>query len=247
MGSFYGIVSSVGDFFNRLCMFANAFLPLGGALYAMGGNVARAVVHHSSLTIFVTVVENLCGKTVVPVAGVCIAFSAANAVAPEIGLGGMALFFKKSYTTVLGLLMTIFVTVMGSQSLLASRSDSLSGKAAKFAVGNLIPTVGSSLSGTLGTVGTGIEYIRAAVGTVGIATILLMLLPTLITLLLTKLVFSILSGAAEILGCTAEKKLISELAAINGFLLASAAVCSVCFIFILAIFARCASAVGGGL
>lgn len=247
VGAQYGIIRSVAEFFSRLCMFANAFLPLSGALYAMGGNVASAVVHHSSLSIFITVVENLCGKTVIPVAGVCIAFAAVNVVAPEIGLGGLAGFFKRSYTTVLGFLMTVFVTVMSAQSLLASRTDSLSGRAARFAVGNLIPMVGSSLSGTLGTVSTGIEYIRAAVGTVGIATILLMLMPTLITLLLTKLVFSMLMGAADILGCAAEKKLISEMSSINGFLLASAAICSVCFIFILAIFARCASAAGGGL
>jgi hypothetical protein len=92
-----------------------------------------------------------------------------------------------------------------------------------------------------------VEYIRASVGAIGIVIIILMLFPTLITLILTKLAFGMLSGAAEILGCEREKRIISELASINGFLLALAAICSVCMIFIITLFVKCSSAAGGGV
>ena len=141
--------------------------------------------------------------------------------------------------------MMVFTTVMAAQSLLASKADNLAGRAAKFALGNMIPLVGSALAGTLGTVSTSVEYIRAVVGVIGVIVIVLILLPTLITLLVTKYVFSLASGAADIIGCSAEGRMISELSGINSFLMASACICSVVLIFMLTIFAKC-SAAGGG-
>ena len=242
----YSVISSVSAFFSRLGIFASSLLPLTAVLYAMGGNVASAVAHHSSLMIFIQMVEALCTRSAMPIASVCMAFASVNAVSPELNLGALTGFFKKSYTQVLAILMTVFMTVMGAQSLLAGKADTISGKAAKLAIGNLIPTVGGALSGSLGTVAASVEYIRASVGVIGIVVIILMLLPTLITLILTKLAFGMLSGAAEILGCEREKRIISELASINGFLLALAAICSVCLIFIMTLFVKCSSAAGGG-
>lgn len=243
----YTIVRSVAVFFERLCLFVNSILPLTATLYAMGGNVASAVVHHSSLMIFIALIENFCAKSAMPVAGICMSLSTVGAVAPDINIGSVSKLFKKTYTQILGFMMTLFVAVMGGQSLLAGKTDTLAGRAAKFAVSNLIPTVGSALSGTLGTVAASVEYIRASIGIIGIVAVILMLIPTLVTLLVTKFTFAILECAADLLGCTAEKKILDELSAINGFLLSLAAIASVSFIFVMTIFAKCSSAAGGGV
>lgn len=237
------IISSVSEFFARLTTLVNSMIPLLGALYAMGGNITGAVVGHSSMVIFMTLLENLCAGTALPVAGICISFSAVGALAPGMGIGGMSAFFRKTYTGILTFTMTVFTTVMAAQSLLASKTDSIAGKAAKFAVGNMVPLVGSAIAGTLGTVAASVEYIRAGVGVMGIVIIILLLLPTLLTLLVTKYAFSLASGAADILGCGAEGRLINELSGVNGFLLASACICSVTLIFLLTFLARCSSAV----
>lgn len=238
----FRIISSVSEFFSRITVFVNAMIPMMGALYAMGGNVAGAVVGHSSLMIFMMIVENLCARTALPIAGICISFSAVGTLAPGMGIGGLSGFFRKTYTTALTFTMMIFTTVMAAQSLLASKSDNLAGKAVKFAVGNMVPLIGSSIAGTLGTVVTSIEYLRAGVGVIGVVVIILTLLPTLLTLLVTKYAFSLASGAADILGCSVEGRLISELSGINGFLMASACICSVTLIFILTVFAKCSAA-----
>ena len=238
----FSIISSVSDFFSRISTLVNSMIPLMGALYAMGGNITGAVAGHSSLVIFMTIVENLCAGTALPIAGICISFSAVNALAPGMGIGGLSSFFRKTYTTALSFVMTVFTTVMAAQSLLASKTDNLIGKAAKVAVGNMVPLVGSAIAGTLGTVAMSVEYIRAGVGVVGVVIIILLLIPTLLTLLVTKYVYSLASGMADILGCSAEGRLISELSGINGFLLASACICSVTLIFILTAFAKCSAA-----
>ena len=243
----YGIVSSVSVFFDRICALANAMIPITGALYAMGGNVGSAVVNHSSLMIFMNVVENFCAKTVLPVSGICMAFAAAGALSPEISLGGISSSFKKLYTNTLTFIMTVFGTVMAAQNLLASKADNIAGKTAKLAASNLIPVVGSALSGTIGTVGMSVEYIRSSVGVIGVIAVALMLIPTLVTLLLTKFALSLASGVSDILGCSREGRVIAELSGINGFLLAAACICSVTFIFLLTLFAKCSSAIGGGI
>lgn len=242
VASQYTIIESVSQFFSRLTALVNTMIPLLGVLYAMGGNVAGAVVSHSSLMVFMTVVENLCAGTAMPVAGICVAFSAVNALSPGLGIGGLSSFFKKTYTSALALTMTVFTTVMSAQSLLASKADSLAGRAVKFAVGNMVPLVGSAIAGTLGTVSTAVEYIRAGVGVIGVVVIILLLLPTLLTLLVTKYAFSLASGVADVLGCSTEGRMISELSGINSFLLAGACICAVTLILALTIFAKCATA-----
>ena len=247
VGSQMSILQSVSEFFDRLCLFVNTLIPLTCSLYAMGGNVATAVVNHSSLMIFMNIVENFCAQSVMVICGICLAFAAVNTVLGEIDLGSLSGFFKKTFTQGLTFFMSIFAAVIGAQSLLAGRADNLAGRAAKFAVGSLIPTVGSALSGTLGTVSGSIEYIRASVGVVGIVAIILMVAPTLVTLILSKFAFELLEAAADILGCPNEKKIIKELSGINGFLLAVAAICSICLVFLVALFAKCSAATGGGI
>ena len=65
----YAIVKTVSEFFTRICVFANTMIPLMGALYAMGGNVGSAVVNHSSLIIFMNIVENFCARSALPKIG----------------------------------------------------------------------------------------------------------------------------------------------------------------------------------
>ena len=243
----YGIISSVAEFFQRICIFANAMLPLMGALYAMGGNVGGAVVNHTSLLMFMNIVENLCAGSVMPISGICLSFAAAGAISPGVNIGGLSKSFKKAYTGALTFIMTLFGTVLAAQNTLAAKADTLAGKTVKFAVGNMIPIVGSALSGTIGTLGTSIEYIRSGVGIVGVMAIVMMFLPTLITLLVSKLVLSLVSGISDVLGCDREGKIISEMSAINGFLLAAAGICSVTLVFMLTLFVKTSAAVGGGL
>ena len=242
VGAQYSIINSVIDFFGRITTLVNSMIPLMGALYAMGGNIRTAVVNHSSLVIFMGLIENFCSGAALPVSGICIAFAAAGAMSSDLDLSGISSAFKKLYTNTLTFVMVIFTTVMASQNLLASKADSLGGKTVKFAMGNLVPIVGSALAGSIGTVSMGIEYIRSAVGVIGIVIIIIMLLPTIVTLLLAKFAFSLAGGAADLLGCSRESRLIKELGGINGFLIASASVSSVVFVLLLVIFARCASA-----
>ena len=233
----------VEEFLERLCSLMNAMIPVTGAVWAMGGNVSTAAVGSAGLYAFLAVCENLCAKTVMPVCGFCTALALCNTVSPETGVKGFAGAVKKIYTFVLGMIMTILVASLGSQTALASAADSTVARTARMVSSTVIPVVGGSVGDTLRTVGAGVQYLKSVVGIGGILCLFLLMLPTLISLLLTRLVFLLCAGIADLLGCESESRLLGELGSVYGCMIAVVSMTSVMFILGLIIFVKTVVAV----
>ncbi|MBO5904569.1 MAG: hypothetical protein J6Q64_04245, partial [Clostridia bacterium] len=90
---------------------------------------------------------------------------------------------------------------------------------------------------------SGVEYVKSVVGVSGILFVLLLLLPILIELLLTRLAFLLGSGAAELLGCDREGKLLGEIGSVFGTMISVVAMSAVMFILSFVIFAHTAVAI----
>ena len=238
----YEQLQAVTLFLDRLNVLANAMIPLMGAMYTLGGNVAAATVNNAAMMVFMTVCENLCNRTVIPVAVVCIALALASALSPAVDMKGIATAIKKCYTFIISFIMMLLITVLSAQSTLAAAGDSLGARTAKFMAGSFIPVVGGALGESLKTVAGSIKYIRASVGVVGIVIILLLLLPTLISVLLTRLALMASGTAARLLGCAEEATILGELTGVYGYLMAVICACSVMFIFSLTLLTRTSAA-----
>ncbi|MEE0970432.1 MAG: hypothetical protein U0M06_13760 [Clostridia bacterium] len=239
------LIKMAGGFISRLLALVNSMLPLVGVLYAAGGNVSTAASGTTSLGFFISVCENLCGLTLMPVVGICLAFSLASSFSGNSSLSEISGVFKRIYTYGLGLFAAIMALVMGMQNQLTAKADSLGARAAKYAVGQFIPVLGNTVGENLRTAAASIEYIRGSVGGLAIVVILLLLLPTLISLILGKTAVSVSSSAAKMLGCDKEGKLLSDICSIYGYIIAVCSICSLLFIYALTLFVRCSSALGG--
>lgn len=237
-------IHSVELFIERLLMLVNSMLPLIGVLYTFGGNVGSATSSTGTLSVFIGLCENLCGKTLMPIVSVCLVFSTVSAFAPSMNLGGLSKAVKKTYLFLLGILMTVFAAVMGAQTALASKADTLASRAAKYAVSSFIPIVGGTVGDSLKTVAASVEYIRGAVGITAIIIILLLLMPTILSLIFNRLAIIICGSAASMLGCEREEKLLDEISSIYGYMIAVSSFCSVLFIYALTIFVRTSAAIG---
>lgn len=236
------MIRMVSMFIERLLVFVNSMTPLIGVLYAAGGNIGTATAGVSSFSLFIAICENICGATLVPVVGICFAFSAAGAFSSQSGLGQISATFKRIYTYGLGFLMSVMALVMGVQNHLTAKADSLGARAAKYAVSSFVPVVGATVGDSLRTVAASVEYIRGAVGGAAIIIILLLLLPTLISVALARLSVNISSTVANMLGCEKEGKLLSEIGNVYGYMIAVCSICSVLFIYALTLFVRCSAA-----
>ncbi len=235
--------AAISTFFDTVRGLSVAFLPLMGTLYAMGGNVRAAVVNHSVLSAFLTILETFCAGSVLPVAGVCLALALLDALAGgTVPLRPLAGFIKRSFTLALSFLMLLLCGVLGLQSTLARASDTLALRSAKFAAGSFLPVVGGSIAQTLGTVAASVEYLRSVAGGGAILVLFFAFLPTFLSVLLTRTAFLLGSAAARLLHCEQEDKILSELGGVYGYFLAVMAAVFVMLVFSLTLFARCAAA-----
>ena len=130
--------------------------------------------------------------------------------------------------------MTLLLSlVIGIQNAMAMSVDSFSIKTAKFALGSFIPLVGGAISDAIGTVAGSLNLIKNTCGTMGIAAMIVLLLPSILHLILHRVAIGAAQGTAELLGCEKEGKLLAEVQGVFGYILAITALASVLFVFTL--------------
>jgi len=238
----YAQLEKVSQFLTGVNTLINSLLPLMAALHVMGGNVAVAAVQNSALLLFLNVIENICNRTVLPMTGICLALTLTAVLSPSVSLKGLTAFIKNTYAKTLGFIMLLLGFVMSAQTALRAASDSLTARAAKFLVGNMIPVLGGAVGDSLRTVAAGVSFLKSTVGVGAMIVLFLMVLPVLVSLLLTRLSFRLCSTAAELLGCDAEGKILNELIGVYGTLIAIVAMCTVLLIYALTLFVRVSAA-----
>ena len=236
--------SEIATYFEVMQTLSVAMLPLMGALYAMGGNVGAAMANHGVMSVFLTLLENTLSRTVLPIAGICLALGILDAVSGKLNLRPLGGLIKRTYTVCFSFLMLMLCGVLGVQTTLAKGSDTLALRSMRFAAGSFLPVVGGSVSEALRTVAGSVQYLRGVVGVGGILVIFFAFLPIFLSVLLNRITFLLCGAAAKLLGCDSEEKILSELASVYGYFMAVIASLFVLIIFSLTIFARCGAAGG---
>ena len=225
-------------FFQRLVGIMSAMIPITGTVWAMGGNVSTATAGTSALYVFLNVCELVFAKSLVPVCCLFTALALCNTLSPEMGMRGLTGALKKTYGFFIALIMTVLTASLSAQTTLCAAADSTGARAARLVSSNVIPMVGASVGETLRTLATSVQHLKSVVGLGGVIFILLLFIPVLVELLLTRLVFLLSSGVAEMLGCETEGRFLSEIGGVYGILIAVVSMSSVMFIFALTIFSK---------
>lgn len=222
-------------------VFVNTMSPFICGMYAMGGNVTTAVVQNYGLIVFLSIFENVCTLILQVVLGVSMALVVASIFIGNDSLLSLNNALKNGFTFFLGFIMLIYTTVISTQTLLSSKADSLSSKTVKMLTSQIIPVIGGSVGDSLKTAGASIEYLRSNIGILLIIVFVLMVLPTIISICLYRLVFILANGAAGLLGCEKEGRVMLEISSIYGHALAIISICAISLLFLLTTFAKCAS------
>lgn len=238
------VFSAVGSYLSDTATFGEALLPVFTALYAAGGNAAAAVSSGASFTLFLSALTVLSDRFLFPLIRILFVFSLVGEIKGGVDLSGFSATLRKTYTTVLSFTGVLFSFVMSAQGLLSASADNLTARSAKFAVQQMIPIVGGTVSGALGTVAASVSYFRTAIGGAAVVAILILTLPVLLRVFLSRLAFSVGRSAARLVGASTAERVLSDFCGIYDMLLASVTLAAVAFILISAAFAKCAAAVG---
>ena len=235
-------IEAVSGFFERINALVYSMIPVFGAIYVSGGSVATATATSGSMYLFLAISESFCANTIVPISSICTAIALSRSLSPTIEVQSIGNAIKKCYTFALGLIMSLLLLLLATQTTLAAAADSIGARAAKMLTASMIPVVGGSVSETLRAAAAGVEYIKTVTGVGGVVFIVILLLPTLVSLLLGRLALLIASAVGGVLGCDDEARLLGDIGSIYGCMIAAVSMCSVMFILAMNIFMRTAVA-----
>lgn len=148
--------------------FMNGFIPVFCGILTAGGQPVSAGVYHLLLFGTSQVVGQAASQILVPLIGIFLAFCFTAAIAPELHLDQIGKTVKKFVNGALGLLLTVYVGLLGVQSMVAVSADTVTVKTAKFVTSSFVPVIGSALSDALVTAQACLKLLKTSVGAYGI-------------------------------------------------------------------------------
>lgn len=185
-----GVVSAMTDFITKLS-------PMFMLMMAASGRSISAASFQPVMSGAVYVVSVVIEKCLVPL----IAFSSILAVAGNISdrvqLSGFCKVVKSLAKWLMAAIITIFTGISAIYGFSAPALDAVSGKAVKFAVGSLVPVVGTFLSDTLETVLSGTRLVKNAVGTAGMIVMCTICVIPILKIGVIQLMLKLTSAIAE--------------------------------------------------
>ena len=159
---------------NNISIFLKGIFPvIIMSLYSSGCIISTGVLQpilSASVEISVHIIE----KVFIPIVVLSFAVCIAGSLSDKINADKFVSFLVKTVKWGLGCMLTIFIGIIGLQSVASTSVDGLSVKITKFAASNLIPVVGGILSESVETVMNCSIIIKNSLGVTGIVAILYM-------------------------------------------------------------------------
>lgn len=218
-------------------VFLEALVPTLTVLSAASGNLTFSAASAVTVSAAMTMLEAVTSSIAVPLLKICFCISVSSAMCGPVDLSGVSAAVKKLLTTVLMLSGVALSAVMIFQRIITKSADSAALRGIKFTVGSLIPFVGSAIGDAISTISGSVGLMRATVGISGAVIMCAMVIMPTAELLINKLFLDIASGAAALLGLDREKKFLSEMSGVVGFLVAIVAFVGTFFIIAVAVIA----------
>ncbi|MBO7148761.1 MAG: hypothetical protein J6V93_02785 [Clostridia bacterium] len=238
------LFEAVSEYLGTLASFATAVTPAISIAYAAGGNISAATVSTSGLMLSIAVVENICAYLLYPLLSLVAALTIASSLSPKIRIGTLIGFLRGVMMLGISFTVTSISVIMSLQHTLAGAADTLGARAVRFAASSFIPIVGSAVSEAVRMVAGSVGYIRASIGGVGIAVVILITLPVFISLMIVRINLVIGASLSDILGCERETQVLKQASSLINVLIALVALCAFMFVYFLTLLLKCSSAYG---
>ena len=225
-----------------LARLAEVAAPAMGALYLAGGNVGSAAAGGGAMAALSLILEHLSVAALLPLLRVMLGFLLVSAIG-EVRTEGLCTTLRTVYITLLGIFCTLTSAALALGNVLGAASDSLSLRSLRFAVGQMVPIVGGTVSGGLATAMASVGLLRSTAGIGVAAAIILPLLSVVAELLLARMALSLLATLGTLFGTPTPVRLLRGFRSLFDLCLAAAVLSAMLFVFIAALFAACRPAV----
>ena len=182
---------------SALTVFITKFSPLLMIMIATSGKVVSASTFQPVMSAAVYVVSIIIEKCLVPLIAFSSVLAVAGNISDKVQLSGFCKVVKSISKWLMAAIITIFTGISAIYGFSSPALDAVSGKAVKFAVGSLVPVVGTFLSDTLETVVSGTRLMKNAVGTSGIIVMCVICVLPILKIGVIQLMLKLTSSIAE--------------------------------------------------
>lgn len=176
------------------------------------GSIASAGVIQPIVLILINFIGNAISNFILPIILISTSLSIVSQVSDEIKISKISKFLNSSTVWVLGIIMTLFVTVLSLEGSLTETVDGVTAKTTKAAVSTVIPVVGKILGDATDTVIGCAGILKNAVGFVGIIVIIGICLTPIIKLTILTITYYLASAICEPIADTRIVKLLGSIA-----------------------------------
>lgn len=211
MANFADIITMLKNTITNLVGFSNTLIPILITLVITTGNIVSANMLEPILIFLITFMGNFILNIVIPILLASTALGIVSKISNYAQLDRLSKFFKSSVVWLLGVVLTLFVSLVSIEGSLSSSVDGLTVKTAKATVSSFIPVVGKILGDAVDTVIGCNSILKNAVGVVGVIVIIGIVILPIIKLALLMITYYIGSAICEPIADEKIVKLLSQM------------------------------------
>jgi len=233
LNSFKVAVSVGRDAINDMVDIMQAILPLLLTLLVSMGNFTSAALFHPISFLTVNTLSTLIKNLVFPLIFLATVLDVVNNLSDEFKVTGLASLFRQMIVAILGVVMTLFIGIIVAQGTVATVSDGVTIRTAKYLTGSFVPVIGGFMANALDMVIGGSLLIKNALGLFAVLIILLYCTFSVIKIIALVFIYRLSSAIIQPISDSKIVSCLDKLA--NNLLLVFAAVASVGVMFFVVI------------
>lgn len=199
VGPIVEFIVATSSVIKTVSSFILCFIPVMVGIMLASGQAVSASAYHIMMTGAGQFIFGLCTDFLVPFMNTMLGIAVMSSVAPRLRLSGICDIVHKIIKSALGMSASAFTALLAIQTLVAAPTDSINGKAAKFALSSFVPIVGSALGDAFVTIHSCLKLLKSGVGVFSIISGIILFLPPLIECLIWIFLLSLSSSVSDIL------------------------------------------------
>lgn len=181
----------------NLVGFSNSLIPILMTLMLTTGAITSAGMIQPILLLLINFIGNAISNFILPVVLISTSLNIISQISDEIKISKIPKFLNSATIWVLGIIMTLFVTVLSLEGSLTQTVDGVTAKTTKAAVSTVIPVVGKILGDATDAVIGCAGILKNAVGFVGVIVILGICLSPIIKLTILTITYYLASALCQ--------------------------------------------------
>ena len=220
----------------------HAYIPVAAVMMAASGKAVSALSYQAATVAACQGVARVSSSVILPLMNMFLGVAITAGIAPEARLQGFLSLITRAAKWVLGFMTAVFTAVLSLRRTASSALDTVSGRAARFALSSCIPMVGGALSEAYKSVQGGLQALKSGLGVFVILALALTFLPLLLRGIGWAVCLFLGKAVAEALGIGGCAQVLDALGTVFSTLIA--VICCMLTVFIIA--AATALTVGSG-